>query len=257
MRDLNLHLLQLDLVWENPEANRRAAEQRMDEAGQADLIVLPEMFSTGFSMQAERLAEPSEGPTLAWMREQAQKRNAALTGSLMVGEDGNFYNRLFWVQPDGAVHTYDKRHLFRLAGEDKVFQAGKRRLIVEWRGWKIMPLICYDLRFPVWSRNTEGVDLLLYVANWPARRSLAWNTLLRARAIENVCWVAGVNRCGTDGNGEPHQGDTALLDPLGNPVVEAGDQSGLFSFTLPAQTVPDVRQRFAFLDDRDAFRLEL
>jgi omega-amidase len=256
MRDLRVHLLQQDLVWEDPQANLRAAEQSMDQAGPGDLFVLAEMFSTGFSMRAEELAEDPEGGTVHWMREQARLRDAALTGSLIIREDGKFYNRLFWVEPDGSTRSYDKRHLFSLAGEDKVFTAGSRRLQLNWRGWTILPLICYDLRFPVWSRNTQGADLMLYLANWPARRALAWNTLLRARAIENVCWVAGVNRTGTDGNGELYQGESALIDPLGQPVLEAGPNSGVFSFTLSAQTVPDVRQRFAFLNDRDNFRLE-
>lgn len=255
MRDLTLALVQQDLVWENPQANCERLAAALEGLPATDLILLPEMFSTGFSMQAARLAESPDGPTVSWMAELANKHQAAVCGSIIAGEGGKYFNRLFWVEPEGRVLHYDKRHLFSLAGEHEVYQAGGSRLLVQWRGWKIQPLVCYDLRFPVWSRNTDAVDLLLYVASWPQRRALPWKVLLQARAIENVCWVAGLNRVGSDGNGEVYQGDSVLHDPLGQPVLHAGDQEGVYSFVLPAATVSETRARFPFLNDRDSFVL--
>jgi predicted amidohydrolase len=257
MRDLTLALVQQELVWENPQANRERLTQALHHLEHADVIVLPEMFSTGFSMNPAALAEGPDGPSLAWMAEQARQHQAAVCGSLMTVEGGRFFNRLYWVEPEGRVLHYDKRHLFRLAGEDKVYTPGTSRLVLQWREWTIQPMICYDLRFPVWSRNTQAADLMLYTANWPVRRATPWKVLLQARAIENVCWVAGVNRVGTDGNGEQYHGDSVLHDPLGQPVLHAGDQPGVFTFVLPGDAVSETRARFAFLDDRDSFTLHV
>ncbi len=199
---MKVTIIQTHLAWEDKTANLEHFSAHLSALAEAtDLIVLPEMFSTGFSMQPERLAEPMDGPTVQWMRAKAADTNAAMVGSLMVREGDCYYNRLVWMFPDGTLQHYDKRHLFSYGTENEHYTAGTNQLLVNWKGWKICPLICYDLRFPVWSRNTMGYDLLLYVANWPERRSLAWNALLAARAIENQSYTVGVNRIGADGNG--------------------------------------------------------
>jgi omega-amidase len=233
-------------------------QQLAQLAGPTDLIVLPEMFTTGFSMEAATQAETMAGPTVAWLREQAAAHDAVVTGSVIIKENGHYYNRLFWVRPDGELSYYDKRHLFTLAGEQHTYTPGLARLVEEWRGWHICPLVCYDLRFPVWSRNQPGApyDLILYVANWPAVRRTAWMTLLRARAIENVACALGVNRVGTDGLGHEYSGDSALLDAKGNYLVEAHSQTGIFTHTLSRADLDDFRSKFAVLNDGDAFELQ-
>ena len=256
MRNLTITLVQQDLIWEQPAANREHLQRLLEGQGQTDLIVLPEMFSTGFTMRAEELAEEPEGPTLHWMKSLAAQYDAAVTGSLIVKEHGKYFNRLYWVTPDGVARSYDKRHLFSLAGEEKVFSPGQQRLVVNWREWRICPVVCYDLRFPVWSRNTEQFDLLLYVANWPEKRSYPWNTLLKARAIENLCWVAGINRTGTDGNNEAYAGDSQLIDPLGQVVMAAGSKVGVYTYEMSGSLVTETRNRFSFLNDRDDFTLQ-
>src|SRR5690606_24430266 len=202
MQDLRITIIQTSLHWQDASANRTMFSEKLAAAAPAtDLIVLPEMFTTGSSMDAAGLAEDAEGPTLQWMKEEAVRYSAVLTGSVMVKEGDNYYNRLYWVRPDGTYEHYDKRHLFRMAKEHHSYTPGKEKLLVELKGWNICPLVCYDLRFPVWSRNTGSqYDLLLYVANWPKPRANAWSTLLQARAIENLSYVVGVNRVGTDGN---------------------------------------------------------
>ena len=189
---LKIALIQSDLVWENPKKNRKHFKEKIESISKpVDMIVLPEMFSTGFTMNAKDVAETMDGKTVAWMKKKALKTNAAIIGSLVISEDGKFYNRLLFVEPSGDIHIYDKRHTFTLAGEEKIYASGTKKLIVDYKGWKICPLVCYDLRFPVWARNTENYDVLLYVANWPKPRILAWDTLLKARAIENMsycCW---------------------------------------------------------------------
>ena len=258
MADLTVSFVQTELHWHDAAAHRMAFDAALTELPAAtDLIVLPEMFSTGFSMEAAALAETMDGPTVAWLRTHAAARQAVVTGSLIIEENGAYYNRLLWVRPDGSLNSYDKRHLFTLAGEQHVYTPGQARLVEEWRGWRICPLVCYDLRFPVWSRNQAGApfDLLLYVANWPAVRRTAWSTLLRARAIENVACALGVNRLGTDGLGHDYSGDSALLDARGNYLVEAHAQAGTFTHTLLRSELDDFRAKFTALSDGDAFDL--
>ena len=259
MQDFTVSLVQPNLHWHQPAANRAMLtsllESALDGSGLPDLIVLPEMFTTGFTMDARSQAEPTDGPTLDWMRAQAAHHKAVVTGSVLVKEETRFYNRLLWVRPDGSYTSYDKRHLFRLTGEHEVFTPGSQCLVEEWVGWRIMPLVCYDLRFPVWSRNDPArpYDLLLYVANWPQARIEAWNTLLRARAIENVSYVVGVNRVGDDGRGQAHPGQSALLDMQGSYLAQAGNMNTVLTRTLRAQPLQDFREKMPFLADADAF----
>ncbi|NML65722.1 amidohydrolase [Hymenobacter sp. RP-2-7] len=261
MQDLTVSIVQPTLHWHQPAANRALLasllESALDGSGLTDLIVLPEMFTTGFTMEAHTQAEPTNGPTLDWMRAQAARHGAVVTGSVLIQENNSFYNRLLWVRPDGSYASYDKRHLFRLAGEHQVFTPGRQRLVEEWRGWRILPLVCYDLRFPVWSRNetTQPYDLLLYVANWPQSRIEAWNTLLQARAIENVSYVVGVNRLGNDGRGQPHSGQSALLTMQGNYLAQAGNLQTVLTRTLQAKALTQFRQEMQFLLDADDFSL--
>ena len=259
MIDLTVSFVQTALHWHDAAANRAAFNEhlaRLDEP--TDLIVLPEMFSTGFSMDAAGQAEPMSGPTVAWLREKAAAHNAVVTGSVIIAENGAYYNRLLWARPDGVLSYYDKRHLFTLAGEQHTYTPGRARLVEEWRGWRICPLVCYDLRFPVWSRNRPAApyDLLLYVANWPAVRRTAWTTLLRARALENVACALGVNRVGRDGLGHDYAGDSALIDAKGNYLVEAGGQEGIFTHTLRRSELDEFRGKFTALADGDEFTLE-
>ena len=259
MSDLTVSFVQAALHWHDPAASRQEMSRHIDVISiPTDLIVLPEMFTTGFSMEAPTLAEPTEGPTLTWMREVAAARDAVVVGSLIVRDAGNYYNRLLWVRPDGSWSHYDKRHLFTMAGEQHVYAAGTERLIEEWRGWRICPLVCYDLRFPVWSRNAqqEPYDLLLYIANWPSTRRTAWITLLRARAIENLAYTMGVNCVGMDGNGLSYTGDSALLDMRGEYLVEVGNQETSITRTLRQDELYAFRERFPALHDADPFSLQ-
>ncbi|MEL6660677.1 MAG: amidohydrolase, partial [Bacteroidota bacterium] len=213
MSELKLALVQADLIWENASRNRDKFERLLAGLSPGtDIVVLPEMFSTGFSMEPQRLAEPMDGPTITWMREKAATLGAVITGSVIIEEGGKYFNRLLWITPDGELEQYNKRHLFTLAGEEKVYTAGTEQLVLTYRDWKIMPLVCYDLRFPVWSRNQFQYDLLLYVANFPDKRGFAWRTLLQARAIENQSYTIGLNRVGTDGNGIYYAGDSMLVN---------------------------------------------
>lgn len=254
-KTLRLTLVQIPLVWHDPKVNRKAVSELLrDERDNTDLIILPEMFTTGFTMTPEILAD-TEGPeTLEWMRKEARKLNAAICGSTVFRQDGDFYNRLFFVTPEGDGISYDKRHTFTLAGEDKVYSRGKSRELITYRGFRIFPLICYDLRFPVWSRNTQGYDLLLYVANWPAARIQAWDTLLRARAIENMAYCAGVNRVGEDANGHAYPGHSAVYDSLGNQMIFGG-KAGLLQASISKAALTETREKLRFLDDRDSFSL--
>ncbi|MFN4081282.1 MAG: amidohydrolase [Saprospiraceae bacterium] len=248
---MRLTLIQTSLLWENPTANREALARHLAPlSGETDLILLPEMFTTGFSMDAARLAEPADGPTLQWMREQAQRSAAAVGGSVMCAESGRFFNRFYFVKPDGEALSYDKRHLFGLAGETERYTRGERRLVVEWRGVRICPLICYDLRFPVWSRNSasDPYDLLVYVANWPEARSAHWRALLVARAIENQCYTAGVNIIGADGNGLNHVGDSALIDYSGAAIWTLHGQPGAATLRIDLDALRQWRKRLPFLE---------
>ncbi|GGG08114.1 amidohydrolase [Pontibacter amylolyticus] len=257
MQDLRITIIQTTLHWQDAAANRAMFSEKLAAAAPAtDLIVLPEMFTTGFSMDAAGLAEEAEGPTLQWMQEEAARYSAVLTGSVMVKEGDSYYNRLYWVRPDGTYEHYDKRHLFRMAKEHHSYTPGKEKLLVELKGWNICPLVCYDLRFPVWSRNTNSqYDLLLYVANWPKPRANAWSTLLQARAIENLSYVVGVNRVGTDGNNHPYSGDSAIIHPKGHKLLETTEAEGIHTITLSKQELTDFREAFPAHLDADDFTL--
>ncbi|WP_373330957.1 amidohydrolase [Salmonirosea aquatica] len=256
--NLSVALIQTDLVWEDVTANLAVLEEKLASLSEAaDVIVLPEMFSTGFSMDAPALAEVMNTTTTRWMKLIAAQTQALVIGSFQVKEEGTYYNRLLCVRPDGTYEVYDKRHLFRMGAEHEVFKAGSQRLIVDWKGWRICPLVCYDLRFPVWSRqNSQNLyDLLLYVANWPAARSYAWNTLLRARAIENLCYVVGVNRIGTDGNGIDHRGGSIVVDFLGEVSTDLGEAESEKVVHLAKEPLEKYRQRFPAHLDADDFSL--
>jgi predicted amidohydrolase len=253
---MKVAVIQSPLVWEDPQLNRNYFEAKINTiVSEVDLIVLPEMFTTGFTMQAEAVAETMQGQTMLWLLSLAKARKCAITGSLIVTEDGKFYNRMVFVFPTGEVQQYDKRHLFTLAGEDVVFTAGTEKIIIEYKGWKICPLICYDLRFPVFSRNVENYDLLIYVASWPKTRIAAWDTLLKARAIENMSYTIGVNRLGVDGTNLEYVGHSQIVDYLGNSVLEPQKGEGVFIAELDKNRLLDTRKKLDFLKDQDQFQL--
>ena len=253
---MKIALIQTELIWENPKENRILLQDEINSVSHdIDIIVLPEMFTSGFTMNPESVAESMQGETIFWLQNLAKSKNCAITGSLVITENGNFYNRLVFVFPDGKIETYNKRHLFTLACEHKVYTAGKDKLIVDYNGFKICALICYDLRFPVFSRNTENYDLLLYVANWPKVRIKAWDILLQARAIENMSYVIGVNRIGLDGNNHEYVGHSQAIDYLGNSILEPQESAGIFYAELHKNDLKETRNKLAFLDDQDAFKL--
>lgn len=253
---MKVALIQTNLVWENALENRSHLAQKITGfMEEVDLIVLPEMFSTGFTMHPKEVAETMDGETVAWLQHLAKAKNCAITGSLVIEENGSYFNRLVFVFPDGKIEHYDKRHLFSLAGEQKEFTAGKDKLIVDYQGWKICPLICYDLRFPVFSRNTENYDLLIYVANWPKARKTAWNCLLQARAIENMTYTIGVNRIGKGENKNRYSGDTQIIDSLGNFALEPQQCDCVFFVELDKKRQNRNRKKFGFLNDKDDFEL--
>lgn len=257
---LDVALIQARVHWADPEANRTHLAALMDAAGQAGLYVLPETCTTGFlgdsAGSGERLAEPMDGPTVAWFREQAAVRDAAITGSVVIAADGEVFNRMLWATPEGDLYHYDKAHLFGYGGEDQRYRAGDRRVRLAWRGWRIDLQVCYDLRFPVWCRNDDAFHIQVFVANWPAPRVDAWRTLLKARAIENQVFVIGVNRAGEDGNGVAYPGCSSAWDPAGECLAELGDAQETVVVGLSRQRLAAIRERFRFLADRDAFRLE-
>jgi predicted amidohydrolase len=265
MQDLRITLVQADLAWENPAANRaHLAELLAKHPPQTDIILLPEMFATGFSMNTAKLAETNDdkndGDSLQWMRQQARRYNALVVGSLITKDEGKFYNRLFAVHPDGTRQHYDKRHLFFMAKEHQHYAPGQANIIVHYKGWRILPQVCYDLRFPVWSRNQlpngpQAYDLLLYVANWPEARAHHWRRLLPARAIENLCYVAAVNRVGTDGKDLPYRGDSVVLDYHGETLTELVRGEGTATVTLGAEALQTYRAKFSFWQDADKFEL--
>jgi predicted amidohydrolase len=255
---MKIALLQTDIVWENRQANLQYCTDRIHALpDDVRLVALPEMFSTGFSMQPAKLAETEAGATLEWLRATAVRKAVAIAGSMIAEESGKYFNRLFFVFPDGSYKKYDKRHLFSMSEEPLHYTAGVRRLIVEYEGWRICPLICYDLRFPVWSRNYGGAyDLLLYVANWPAARINAWDALLPARAIENYCYAAGVNRCGNDGAGIAHSGHSQAVDYKGTVIAAAENAEDTLIATLSLEKLNSFRAKFAVGKDADAFVLK-
>ena len=256
--DLKVALVQTDLYWENTTANLASLEEKIATITElVDIIVLPEMFSTGFTMNPASVAEPMNLTTTKWMQQVAAQTGAVVMGSFVAKEGTNYFNRLLWVEPDGTYDFYDKRHLFRMAREQESYTGGTKRIRKEWKGWKICPLICYDLRFPVWSRNVAlDYDLLVYVANWPAIRSHVWNTLLQARAIENLSYVVGVNRVGNDGNGIPHTGDSAVIDFKGEVLERKSIEEGILIHTLQREALTTFRDKFPAFLDADEFLLQ-
>ncbi|HUE48214.1 MAG TPA: amidohydrolase [Steroidobacteraceae bacterium] len=259
MSGLRVSLLQQPLVWHDPAANRAHFEAQLAPlAGRTDLVVLPEVFTTGFSMQVQSLGEAVGGPTTVWLTQLAARLDAAITGSVITEDGGRYYNRLLWALPSGALRQYDKRHLFRLGAEHEHFTPGREAWSILWRGLRICPLVCYDLRFPVFSRRRAGLeyDLLVYVANWPAARADAWRQLLRARAIENQAYVVGVNRVGADGHGVAHAGDSAAIDFLGRTLAQAGDAPATVNVELERAPLEAYREKFPAHLDADRFTLE-
>jgi omega-amidase len=261
MSTISISLLQTVLHWENKAANLQQFEEKIATlAGKTQVVFLPEMFSTGFSMNPSQLAEKMDGVAVSWMRKTAAIYRIILCGSIIIEDQRHYYNRLIWMLPTGELGYYDKRHLFAYAGEDQQYSSGHKRLITSVNGWRFNLQICYDLRFPVWARqqlsNGEPeYDVLVYVANWPERRKQAWTTLLQARAIENQCYVIGVNRIGEDGNGIYHSGDSMVIDPLGDVLFTQKDQEAIYTITLEQQKLSSIRQSLPFLRDSDAFGL--
>jgi predicted amidohydrolase len=272
---LTVTIIQSNLHWENKEANLAMFEQKIRSSeDKMEIVVLPEMFNTAFSMKPERLAETMEGATLQWMKRISSEKKIILTGSFIVEEDGAYFNRLIWMLPSGDYGYYDKRHLFAFAGEDEHYTGGNKRLIASVKGWRINLQICYDLRFPLWARQSVPLvplpdggfeksnpgndlqpeyDVLIYVANWPERRNHAWKTLLQARAIENQCYVVGVNRVGNDGNDIYYSGDSMIVDPMGKILYTSVHEEDIFTYTLTLQQLNEVRDRYPFLKDADPF----
>ncbi len=256
MENLKITLVQSDIIWENVNANLQKYGGLLSELEDTDLIILPEMFTTGFSMQPLELKERMDGKTVEWMKQLALEKNASVVGSLIIEENGEVFNRAVWVFPDGRTSVYDKRHLYTMGQETEYYKAGKSKTIIEFRGWKFCPLICYDLRFPVWARNAEDYDVLLYMANWPSPRHHVWKNLLVARAIENQCYCVGVNRIGTDGAGLSYLGDSAFVSAKGFPEF-MGEKEGLQTFELHYSELQNFRKSFPLLSDRDEFEVLL
>ena len=249
--NLSIVGIQANLVWENADRNIAFFEKKISTLqASVDLVVLPEMFSTGFTMNAQKNAQKMNGKTVSWMQKMAEKYQVAILGSLVIQDNKSYYNRLVFVHPSKKIEVYNKRHLFSLAGEDKVYTSGTKRLIIEYKGWKICPLICYDLRFPVWSRNTENYDVLIYVANWPVARIKAWDTLLKARAIENMSYVIGVNRVGTDANNYDYSGNSLVVNYLGEELSALKNmEEGIVEATLEKNQQEEIRRKLSFLND--------
>jgi predicted amidohydrolase len=254
---LTVALVQFDIVWKSVDENLDKIEKLISGCKSViDLIVLPEAFNAGFSTNSETVAEETNGRTVQWMKELSTRYDCAVCGSLFVKEEAHFYNRFFWVEPNGNYSTYDKRHLFSMGGEDHLFSKGERRLIVDYKGWRIFPQICYDLRFPVWCRNVDSYDLMINVANWPASRSEVWKTLLKARAIENQCYVVAVNRVGVDGNAIEYSGDSLVVDPKGIKIFKAHHREMIETVTLDYSNLLNFRKKFNTLKDGDQFILK-
>ena len=256
MSPITFALAQSTTRWHDPAGNREAFAAKLGDLSRpCDVLVLPEMFSTGFTMDSKALAEPMDGITVSWMKAQSRALGSVVCGSLII-EDGGYFNRLIWATPDGEIQHYDKRHLFRMADEHEFFDAGSERVTVSYKDWRICLSVCYDLRFPVWLRNQDDYDLLLCIANWPAARALAWQTLLRARAIENQSYCVGVNIVGTDGNGLSYAGDSGVYEPDGEMLVAAGQEEVVTFATLEPSVLTSLRQAFPVGLDADRFELE-
>ena len=259
MENIKITVFQGYLFWENIDKNLQNITLRLSNIREkTDLIILPEMFNTGFTMNAPALAEKMNGKTMKWMQKTAKLYESVVTGSLIINEDDKYYNRLIWMQADGQYQYYDKRHLFALGKEHETYTAGKKKLFAHLKGWKVCPVICYDLRFPVWLRNEphELYDLLIVVANWPERRALHWRTLIPARAVENQSYVIGVNRVGHDGNEVYHSGDSTCISPNGDVVYYKRDEEDLYTFTIMADEVKKTRKALPFLNDADKFEIK-
>lgn len=255
---MKIALIQSDLYWEEVSKNRNNFESKINQIdSEVNLIVLPEMFSSGFTMNALAVAETMNGETVLWMKGMAKQRNCAITGSLIITENDQFYNRMFFVFPSGEIQYYNKRHLFTLAGEDKTYTAGTEKVIVDYLGWKICLQVCYDLRFPVFARNVENYDLLIYVANWPKVRTNAWDILLKARAVENLSYVVGVNRIGFDANNYEHIGHSQAVDFLGNYILEPQETENVFLIELDKNVMVETRKKLDFLSDKDTFEIKI
>jgi predicted amidohydrolase len=254
---LRIAAIQANLIWEQRAKNRETFEQLITPISNVDLIILPEMFSTGFTMKPALVAEKMNGETITWMKTISQRKNAAIVGSLVIEEHGDYYNRAIFVHPDGKIETYDKRHAFTLAGEHKEYCTGTERLIVDYKGWKLFPLICYDLRFPVWSRYNDEYDVLIYMANWPKPRIFAWDSLLCARAIENMSYCVGVNRVGVDENGYEYIGHTSVYDMLGKKIADTSEgKVEVLICELSKSKLQETRKKLNFLNDRDEFEIK-
>lgn len=258
--ELNITLIQTQLYWEDAVQNLEHFDQFIQKIDTpTDVIILPEMFSTGFSMNSEKLSETMTGKSIEMMKKWAETKHCAICGSLIIKDSGKFYNRFMWVDDSGQAIRYDKRHLFALAGEDKFYSCGNENVIIEWKGWKIMPQVCYDLRFPVWTRRTsnQNYDLLIYVSNWPEKRSYAWETLLKARAIENQSYVAAVNRVGTDGNSILYSGNSVVINPLGKEILKFRDfEDGMKTQKISLTELQKIRTQLPFFNDVDRFTIQ-
>ena len=253
---MKIALFQTKLHWEDPKANRNLIQQYIDSFQEEfDLLVLPEMFTSGFTMEPKKVSETMDGETVTFLKVMASEKNFAITGSLVIEEDGKFFNRMVFVHPNGTIEFYNKRHLFSLAGEEKVYEKGREKVIVSYKNWKICLQICYDLRFPAFARNLEDYDLVIYVANWPKPRINAWNALLMARAIENMCYCVGVNRIGEDSNNLEYVGSSQGIDYLGNELLNAEANQGLFLVKINKDIMLETRKKFNFLNDRDIFSI--
>lgn len=254
---LNIVIIQSDIFWENPKENRNVFTKKINAISSiTDVVILPEMFTTGFTMQPEKCAELMNGSTVSWMKELSIANHVAIVGGLIIREEEKYYNRLVFIHPNGKVDFYDKRHLFTYGGEEKVYTSGNKRLIVDYKGWKICPLICYDLRFPVWSRNNDDYDVLIYVANWPKPRISAWNTLLKARSIENMCYTIGVNRVGVDRNNLQYIGHSQAINMFGNELITSEEKECIFEISCDKNELELTRNKFQFLNDKDSFSIE-
>ncbi len=257
MQPLTLALLQTPTHWHDPDRNRHRFGELLAQVSESvDVVVLPEMFSTGFTMASAQVAESMSGPTRTWMANEASRRKQVVCGSLVIEESGQFFNRFVWQTPDGNYEVYDKRHRFRMAGEHQHYAAGTRRAIIHHAGWALRPAVCYDLRFPVWLRQRNDCDVMLCVANWPAARRTAWRVLLQARAVENQCYAIGVNILGVDGNGVEYAGGSVVFGPEGQLMLDAGDQPGVYEVTLDHQEILELRKRFPAWQDADDFQLD-
>jgi len=254
MQDLTVTLIQTEIIWENIPANLAMFDEKIDRISEkTDVIILPEMFTTGFTMNVEKVAEPMTGSAVSWLVAKARQKQAHIAGSVIIEENKKYFNRLVWAKPDGEIVTYDKKHLFRMAGEHKVYSPGSRHLTVEVKGWKLRTFICYDLRFPVWSRNIGNVyDAGIYTANWPARRAHHWKLLLPARAVENQCYVIAVNRVGEDGNNCAYSGDSSIIAPTGEILFQKTEVPCIHTAVLNYERVKQFRETFAAWQDADS-----